>query len=220
MVTDPMGWFHRDMPDLVTSARDEVARFFGAEPSDVACVTNVSSGVWAVLASLQAEPGDQVLSTNHIYGTVSLAIDRFCERTGATRIVTDIAIDDHDNEIVEAFATHCSERTALVVVDHITSSTAKRFPVEAVAAVAHRHGAPVIVDGAHAPGMLPVDIPSVGADFWVGNLHKWPCAPAGTAVLWVAPPWRERIRALVVSAHEPLGFPASFERAGTNDLSA
>ena len=220
MVTNPRGGCHREMPGLVTAARSEVARFLGAEPSAVAFVTNVSSGVSAVLSSLGAEPGDQVLSTNHIYSSVSLALDRFCRRTGAVRVVIDIAVDDTDDEMVADVAAHCSERTALVVVDHISSSTAKRFPVDAVAAVAHRHGAPVIVDGAHAPGMVPVDVPSIGADFWVGNLHKWPCAPAGTAALWVAPRWREQICPLVVSANEPLGFPVSFDRAGTNDLSA
>jgi isopenicillin-N epimerase len=220
MVTNPMAWFHRDMPDLVLAARADVAAFLGAEPHDVAFVTNVSSGVSAVLASLDASPGDEVLSTNHVYGSVSLAIDRFCERTGAVRVVADIAVEDNDDEVVAAFAEHGSERTALVVVDQITSATARHFPVGAIGAVAHRFGAALLVDGAHAPGMLPVDVPSLGADFWVGNLHKWPCAPAGTAVLWVAAPWQNRIRPLIVSANELLGWPAAFDRVGTNDLSA
>jgi isopenicillin-N epimerase len=220
MATNPMRWFHREMPGLVSEARTEAARFLGADPDAVALVSNVSSGVSVLAQSLPLRPGDEVLSTNHIYGVVSLALDRLCARTGAIRVVADIPVESSDAEIVAIVRAHCSERTALLAIDQVTSATARRFPIETLASLAHQAGAAVLVDGAHAPGMLPVDVPAIGADFWVGNLHKWPCAPAGTGVLWVAPRWRDRITPLVVSANEHDGFPAAFDRVGTNDLSA
>jgi len=220
MAAHPQRWFYRESPGLVTEARGEVARFVGAGPDEVAFVTNVSSGVSAVVQNLALEPGAEVVSTNHIYGAVSTALDRLCARTGATRVVADVPIDSTDEEIVAIFAAHCSERTGLVVVDQVTSPTARRFPIAGVAAVGHRFGAAVLVDGAHAPGMLPLDVPNIGADFWVGNLHKWACTPPGTGALWVAPQWRERMVPLIVSWGEMDGYPTSFERIGTDDLSA
>jgi isopenicillin-N epimerase len=220
MAANPMRWFHREMPGLVTEARGEVARFLGADPEELAFVSNVSAGVSVVAQSLPLRPGDQVLSTNHIYGFVSLALDRLCARTGAVRVVADIPVDSTDEKIAAIVEMNCSERTGLVVIDQVTSATARRFPIEAVARIAHRVGAAVLVDGAHAPGMLPVDVPAIGADFWVGNLHKWPCAPAGTGVLWAAQQRRGQLLPLVVSANELEGFPSAFDRVGTNDLSA
>jgi isopenicillin-N epimerase len=220
MAVHPQRWFNRESPVLVSQARVEVARFVGAGPEEVAFVNNVSAGVSAVVQSLTLEPGAEVVSTDHIYGAVSSALDRLCARTGATRVVAPVPIDSTDGEIVAIFAEHCSERTGLVVVDQVTSPTARRFPIEEVAAVGHRFGAAVLVDGAHAPGMLPLEVPRYGADFWVGNLHKWACTPAGTGALWVAPQWRERMLSLVVSWGEADGFPLSFERVGTDDLSA
>ncbi|MGA3221156.1 MAG: aminotransferase class V-fold PLP-dependent enzyme [Acidimicrobiales bacterium] len=220
MAVHPQRWFYRECPGLVTEARGEVARFCGAGPEEVAFVSNVSAGVSAVVQSLTLEPGTEVVSTDHAYGAVSTALDRLCARTGATRVVAEVPVGSTDEEVVAVFAEHCSERTGLVVVDQVTSPTARLFPIKAVAALGHRFGAAVLVDGAHAPGMLPLDVPSYGADFWVGNFHKWACTPAGTGALWVAPPWRERVLPLVVSWGELDGFPLSFERVGTDDLTA
>jgi isopenicillin-N epimerase len=220
MAANPMRWFDREMPGLLTEAKAEVARFIGASPEDVGFVSNVSAGVSAVVQSLALSPDSEVLSTNHAYGAVSSALDRLCSRTGAARVVAEVPISSTDEEILAIFAEHCSERTALAVIDQVTSPTARRFPVEAMAALAHRAGAAVMVDAAHAPGMLPLEVPKIGADFWVGNLHKWACAPAGTGALWVAPAWRGQVLSLVVSWGEAEGFPRSFERVGTDDLTA
>jgi isopenicillin-N epimerase len=136
------------------------------------------------------------------------------------RVVVDIPVECTDDEVVALFAHHCSERTRLVGADQVTSATARRFPIEALARVAHDVGAAILVDGAHAPGMFKLEVPKLGADFWVGNLHKWACAPPGTGVLWVAPERRDEMLSLVVSWGEADGFPISFERVGTDDLSA
>jgi len=220
MATNPMRWFNRELPGLVAEARGRVAHFIGAEPDEVALVKNVSAGVSSVVQSLALKPGDEVLSTDHAYGAVSWALDRLCARTGATRVIAEVPLDSSDEEVAAIFAQHCSERTGLVVVDQVTSATARRFPLEAVVRTAHDFNAPVLVDGAHAPGMLPLDMHAMGADFWTGNLHKWACAPAGTGALWVAPQWRPQMLSLIVYWAEQDGFPLSFERVGTDDLSA
>ncbi|HTZ92698.1 MAG TPA: aminotransferase class V-fold PLP-dependent enzyme [Streptosporangiaceae bacterium] len=220
MAINPMRWFTRELPGLIAAARAEVAGFLGADANDLAFVSNVSAGVSAMAHSLPLSAGDEVLSSDHAYGAVSYALDRLCARTGARRVVTSIPYHSSDDEIVAAFAEHCTDRTRLVVVDQVTSATARLFPVEEVARLAHRTGARVLVDGAHAPGMLPLDVPSLGADLWVGNLHKWACAPAGSGALWVAPHCREEIRSLIVSWNEPDGYPSSFDSVGTDDLSA
>jgi isopenicillin-N epimerase len=220
MVANPMRWFDRDLPALVKQARAEVAEFVGAGPEEVALVSNATAGVSAVAHSLLLEPGDEVLSSDHIYGAVSSAVDRLCARTGAVRVVADVPVECGDDEVIALYAEHCSRRTRLVLADQVTAPTARRFPVEELARVAHQVGAAILVDGAHAPGMLPLQVPKLGADFWVGNLHKWACAPPGAGLLWVARAWRERMRSLVVSWGEAEGFPSSFERVGTDDLSA
>ncbi len=220
MATNPMRWFHRELPGLVAEARGEVARFIGAEPNEVALVKNVSAGVSAVAQSLALKPGDEVVSTDHAYGAVSWAMDRLCARTGATRVVAQVPLESSDDEVAAIVAQHCSDHTGLVLVDQVTSPTARRFPLEAVVRIAHDFNAPVLVDGAHAPGMLALDMPGIGADFWTGNLHKWACTPAGTGALWVAPRWRQQMLPLIVSWGEQDGFPVSFERVGTDDLSA
>lgn len=220
MVANPVRWFGRESPRLVSEAREEVARFVGGSPDDVAFVNNVSAGVSAIVHSMALGPGDEVVSSDHIYGAVSSALDRLCARTGATRVVAEVPFEASDEEVVAIFAKHCSDRARLVVVDQVTSPTARLFPVAGVAQAAHDAGAAVLVDGAHAPGMLPLDVPAIGADFWTGNLHKWACAPAGTGALWVAPPWQDRMRSLIVSWGEADGYPLSFERVGTEDLSA
>jgi isopenicillin-N epimerase len=220
MAVNPMRWFLRELPELVVAARAEVAAFLGADAEDLAFVSNVSAGVSAITQSLQLSQGDEVLSSDHAYGAVSYALDRLCARTGARRVIASIPYESSDDEVVAAFAERCTERTRLVVVDQVTSATARRFPVEDVARLAHRFGARVLVDGAHAPGMLALDVPGLGADFWVGNLHKWACAPAGSGALWVDPQWREEVLSLVVSWSEPDGYPNSFDTVGTDDLSA
>ena len=110
-------------------------------------------------------------------------------------------------------------KTKLLIIDQITSPTAKVLPVREIAAAAREHDIPVLVDAAHVPGMLPVRVDRIGADFWVGNLHKWAFAPRGTALLTVAPAWRRRIEPLVVSWDQDAGFPLSVESQGTMDYS-
>jgi isopenicillin-N epimerase len=221
MEANPVRWF-RHLTEAIARAREALAGFLGADPEGTALVVNASAGVSTVLASLAGRlgPGGEVLLTDHCYGAVALAIARAARTSGASVVVADVPAGAPAGEVLEAVLGAVTERTRLAVLDHITSPTARLFPVALLVEGLHQAGVPVLVDGAHAPGQVPVSVNALGADFWVGNFHKWACAPRGTAALVVSPPWREAVRTLVVSWGELDGFPSAFDRAGTADLTS
>ncbi|MFI6819409.1 aminotransferase class V-fold PLP-dependent enzyme [Micromonospora sp. NPDC050187] len=221
METNPHRFFSRGLVERVAHARRHLAGFLGADPEGSALVGNTTTGVAVVLQSLGLRPGDEVLTTDHCYGAVVLSVHRECGRTGASSRVLPVPLDATDEEIVETVRAGLRPgRTRLLVVDQISSATARLFPVAAVVGVAREQGVPVLVDAAHVPGMLPVGVESIGADFWVGNLHKWGYAPRGTALLAVRPPWRERIEPLTVSWEQESGYPARVEWQATLDYTS
>ncbi|MGA4726572.1 aminotransferase class V-fold PLP-dependent enzyme [Micromonospora taraxaci] len=218
MEANPLRFFTQGLVDRIAHTRRHLAGFLGADPDGSALVGNTTTGVAVVLQSMGLRPGDEILSTDHGYGAVSLAIQRECRRTGAVSRVLPIPLAATDEQLVQIVRDGLRPgRTRLLVVDQLTSATAKLFPTAAIVGVAREHGVPVLVDAAHAPGMLPTTVASIGADFWVGNLHKWAYAPRGTALLAVAPKWRDRIEPLVVSWEQESGFPARLEWQATLD---
>ena len=221
MEANPVRFFTQGLHDRVAHTRRHLAAFLGADPEGSALVGNTTAGVALVLQSLRLGSGDEVLLTDHSYGAVGFSVRRQCRRSGATARTVAIPLGAPHAEIVERIRTALRPgRTKLVVVDQLTSATATIFPVRAIAAAARAHDIPVLVDAAHVPGMLPVDVNAIGADFWVGNLHKWAFAPRGTALLSVAPAWRRRMDPLVVSWEHDRGFPWHVEAQGTLDYTA
>ncbi|KKK04633.1 aminotransferase class V-fold PLP-dependent enzyme [Micromonospora sp. HK10] len=218
MEANPLRFFTQGLVERIAHTRRHLATFLGADPGGTALVGNATTGVAVVLQSLGLRAGDEVLTTDHGYGAVAFAVERECARTGATHRCLAVPLDAGDEEIVEIVRAGLRPgRTRLLIVDQLTSPTAKLFPTAAIVGVARERGVPVLVDAAHAPGMLPVNVASIGADFWVGNLHKWAYAPRGTAALVVSEPWRERIQPLVVSWEQQGGFPARVEWQATLD---
>ncbi|WP_200211964.1 aminotransferase class V-fold PLP-dependent enzyme [Micromonospora coerulea] len=221
MESNPLRFFTQGLVDRIAHTRRHLAGFLGADPDGTALVGNATTGVAVVLQSLGLRPGDEVLTTDHGYGAVGFSVQRECRRTGATHRALHVPLTASDEEVVEIVRAGLRPgRTKLLVIDQLTSATARLFPAAAVVGVAREHGVPVLVDAAHAPGMLPITVASIGADFWVGNLHKWAFAPRGTAALVVAPPWRERIEPLVVSWEQETGFPARVEWQATLDYTS
>ncbi|MEV4813931.1 aminotransferase class V-fold PLP-dependent enzyme [Micromonospora avicenniae] len=221
MEANPLRFFTQGLVERVAHTRRHLAAFIGADPDGTALVSNATTGVAVVLQSLGLRPDDEILSTDHGYGAVALSIQRECRRSGATSRVLPVPLAATNEEVVQAVRDALRPgRTRLLVIDQLTSSTARLFPAAAIVAVAHEHGVPVLVDAAHVPGMLPTTVASVGADFWVGNLHKWAFAPRATAVLVVAPQWRDRIEPLVVSWEQEAGFPDRLEWQATQDYTA
>jgi isopenicillin-N epimerase len=220
MDTNPIRFFTQGLTDRLGHVRRHIATFLGADPEGSALVDNVTTGVAVALNSLDLEPGDEIVTTDHGYGAVGLALAEACRRTGAVNRVARLPLVPSDDEVVAAIRGACSPRTRLIVVDWITSMTARVFPVARVAGVGREVGAAVFVDAAHAPGQLATPVAEVGADFWVGNIHKWAFAARGTALLAVAPAWRDRMRPIAVSWEQPVGFPGNVEFGGTRDYTA
>ncbi|MDH2429594.1 aminotransferase class V-fold PLP-dependent enzyme [Sphaerisporangium sp. TRM90804] len=216
--------FYTTLLDRIAKARNEVAAFLGAEPEGTAFVANVTEGVAVALNSVPLAAGDEILVGDHAYGAVGIAARRRAELTGAKVVtVTLPGREDGDwsgEDAAEAFLGAVTPRTRLAVFDHVTSVSARLLPVERLVEGFRALGVVTIVDAAHAPGMLDVDVSGLGADFWTGNLHKWCFAPAPSGVLAVGPAWRERVEPLVVSWYQDDGFPRSVEFQGTRDYTA
>jgi isopenicillin-N epimerase len=219
---NPNGFFTRVLADGLDAVRIKVADFVRTDPSAVLLQPNVTWAVATVLASFPLKAGDEVLITDDTYAAVRAAASDTCASTGAVLVQADLpAVDERDGAgIVAAVADRLSPRTRLAIVDHITSPTA--IPVDPMAIVerCRANGTAVLIDGAHAPGMLSVDVRAIGADFYTGNFHKWCCAPWGSAFLAVAPQWRDAMRAAVPGSEAYRGFPAGLEWWGTADYSA
>jgi isopenicillin-N epimerase len=220
MESNPVRFFNRELPAALAGARDEVAGFLGADPVGAAFVHNATTAVSTVLASFPLAAGDVVLRTDHTYGAVRFAADRFTSRAGARVEVAHVPLEATSEEAAEAVLAAVGDRTRLAVLDQVTSPTARRLPLVDLVPALQERGVAVLVDGAHAPGMLAVEVDRLGADFWVGNLHKWCFTPRGTAVLHAAPRWREHLLPLVASWGEAAGFPDAFTDVGTDDLTA
>jgi isopenicillin-N epimerase len=200
---------------LVAAARERAAGFLGVDPSRAAWVRNVSEGVSAVLGSLDLRPGDELVISTHGYGAVRKALSHHAARAGARIVEAAYPVGAGDDVIVSAYAAACSRRTRLAVIDRITSPTATVVPVAAVAAAVGGIGTSVLVDAAHAPGQLPDDIPAFGADYWIGNLHKWAYTPRGSAIMWSRP--GADVMPTVLSWQLEDGYAASFDYPGTWD---
>lgn len=202
-------------------AADAVAEFVGARGDDLAFVDNATAGLNAVLRSLRFAAGDEILLTDHGYGSVAHIARHVAKPAGARVVTVELPHPRWEaGAIVEAIAGALTPRTRLAIVDHVTSPTALVLPVAEIVARCHAAGVPVLVDGAHAPGAIPLDIPALGADWYTGNLHKWAMAPVSSAILWAPPARQEGLHPAVISWGYELGFAAEFDLLGTRDPSA
>jgi isopenicillin-N epimerase len=202
----------------IREAARSVAGFLGSRAEDLVFVPNVTTGLNAVLRSIPFAPGDEVVIPDLAYGAIVLAAGYAARERGATLRIVEMPFPVRDpHDIVEAIASALTPRTRLAVIDHITSQTALVLPVAAIVAACHARGVPVLVDGAHAPGSLALDIPSIGADWYVANLHKWAHAPRACGILWAAPGRQRDLHHPVVSWGFGHGFRDEFDWNGTSD---
>lgn len=161
----------------------QLAAFTGTTAERIALVENATTGVQAVLNSLPFGPGDHILVTDHQYNAVRLAVEARCRDTGATPVLVRIPLPTDADAIVERVLAAADERVKLVVLDHITSPSALVLPVEQLVPELRRRGIPVLIDGAHSIGQLPLQLDALGPDWYVTNMHKWAYAPRGSAML-------------------------------------
>lgn len=215
---NPPHFMRSVLPKALGEAREALASYVGAQAGDIGFVENATGGCNAVLRSFPLEPGDKVVSTSHVYNAVRNAIRFVCRRARARYVELPLPFGGASaDDIVARLEERIGPRTRLVVVDHIASDSSLIFPVERIAALCRARGVRLLIDGAHGPGHVPLDLDALGADYYSGNCHKWLCAPKGAAFLWVRRERQRDVHPLVVSHFLDQGFAAEFGWQGTRD---
>ena len=215
---NPMRFFSRELAPALRQAAAALGEQLGARPADIVFVDNATAGCNAVLRSLDFAPGDEILVTSLGYGAVAKAARYVAARSGARLVEVEIPLPlASETVLVERVAARLGPRTRLAIFDHIASHSALVLPVAALVRLAHGVGACVLIDGAHAPGQIPVDVPAIGADWYVGNCHKWLMAPRSCGFLWAGPAQQSSVHPLAISHGYGGGFIAEFDWTGTRD---
>ncbi|HWS72168.1 MAG TPA: aminotransferase class V-fold PLP-dependent enzyme, partial [Thermoanaerobaculia bacterium] len=227
MEREPVRFLARELDPLLDDVRAELAAFVGATPDDLALLPNATAGVNAVLRSLDLDKHDELLVTSHEYVASRNALDHVASLSGAKVVAVDIPFPIASSDvIVERVLAAVTDRTRLLLVDHISSQTALIFPIERLIAELNARGIDTLVDGAHAPGQIALDLASLGAAYYAGNLHKWVCAPKGSAFLYVRRNRRYRIHPAAIghgysaTRRDRSRFHLEFDWTGTFDPSA
>lgn len=218
---DPSTFFRRDLEGLLRAAAGRVAASFGGRGEEWGFVENATAGLNAIIASLRLMPGDEVVCLSQVYGAIGNALAYHAGRSGARVVTVPVPVPFVDPApLLDAVKAAIGPKTRLAVFDHITSAGAVVLPVREMAALCHDRGVPVAIDGAHAPGQIALDVPALGIDWYVGNLHKWAFAARGAAILWCAPERQAALHPTAISHALGAGFPAEFDYTGTRDNAA
>jgi isopenicillin-N epimerase len=225
--SQPVEFLNRRISGLLAEARGQLEDYIGAEPGTVVFAANVTHALNIVARSLELRPGDEVLSTDHEYGAIERAWTYNCEKRGARYVVRPLPLPFESSEqVVEQLWAGVNERTRVIAISHITSPTAMILPVAAICRRARETGIITVIDGAHAPGQLDLDMRAIGADYYGGNCHKWLSSAKGAGFLYARPEMQARLEPLVVGwgwrARRPSGsdYIDIFDWLGTDDPAA
>jgi isopenicillin-N epimerase len=221
METNPDRFMKEVLPQALRAAAQRLAAFLNARAENLVFIENATAGISTVLRSLDLMPDDEILSTNHRYGAVRQAIAFVCGRSGARYVEADLALPMATTDaMVKPILERLTNRTKLLLIDHVASPTGLVFPLAPLVAAARQSKAKVLIDGAHAPGQIALDVPAIGADWYVGNCHKWLFAPKNTGFLWAAEASKHAVHPLAISHAFGQSFTAEFDWTGTRDFSA
>jgi isopenicillin-N epimerase len=225
--TEPVNFIQNKQTPYLKIARESLANFVGCQAQDVVFTPNPTFAINVIMRSIKLNPGDEILATNHEYGAMDRTWNFYCKKSGARYIRQNITLPITSKEqIIEEFWKGYTTKTKVVFLNQMSSATALRFPVKEIIEKAKELGLVTIVDGAHIPGHIDLDIASLNPDYYTGTLHKWMLAPKGSSFLYVNPKWQNQLEPLVVSwGYESLApgesqFLDYHEIQGTRDVSA
>ena len=224
--SDPIEFLapERSLLPRIDAVRDVVSGLVNAPAQDIVMVRNATDGVNAVIKSFPFQPGDEVVITSHGYNACNNAVRYAAGRWGASVVVADVPFPlSGPSDVLDSVAAVLTDRTRLVLIDHVTSPTGLVFPIEQICQLCHSRGIRVMIDGAHGPGMVPVDIQRIGADYYTANHHKWLCGPKTSGFLYVDPQWQAEVHPTTIShgantdRYGTSRFQAEFNWVGTFD---
>lgn len=222
--SEPVTFLYRRLPEMLEHARINVGHFLNANPNNLVFVPNATTGVNTVINSLAFKAGDEILTTNHAYPAILNTLKYVCEKSGATLVIQDVDFpaDGDLAKTADTILEKINNNTRILVMDHITSPTGLIFPIDKVISVCRSRGILTVIDAAHTPGMLPVDLSDENnnPDFWTGNFHKWVYAPKSAAALYIHPQHTGKIRPLITSLFHGNGLQEEFSWMGTYDPTA
>lgn len=231
MEAEPVQFMVRTLPEALWNSQVALGKFISADPADIALIDNATGGVNTIFASLDLQPGDEILFVDQVYGACKKTAELYAKKARAVCVVVDIPnpIDD-PQEIVRRVCAAWTPKTKLVLLDHICSPTGWILPAEEIVAFYESKGVEVLVDGAHVLGQIPLNIEKLGASYYVANAHKWLCTPKGSAFLHVRRDKQHKIRPQTISHWidwqnttdnpQHSNFQMSFSWTGTKDASA
>ena len=227
MEAEPVQFLWRRYEERLEPARVALAKFLGARPDELVFVTNATTGINAVARSLRLRRGDEILTTSHDYNACRNVLAEVARRAGARLVVSAVPFPvQNDDEIIDAALRAVTSRTRLAMIDHVSSHTALIFPLQTLIRELEARRVDVLVDGAHAPGMVPLNLQKLRPAYYTGNLHKWVCAPKGAGFLWVRPDKQPEVMPAVISHGDNTSRPGyssfqdRFDWAGTFDPTA
>ena len=223
METQPVEFYLDKYPILLRESIETLASFVGADPKDMTFVENATTGVNTVIRSLLPDflKGGEITITNHTYPAVKNTAKYMSSVTGAKINEIEIPIPiESDEQILEQMDKQLSDKTKLAIFDHVSSPTGIVFPIKKIVELCRKKGIKVMVDGAHAPGMVDLNINDIAADWYTGNCHKWLFAPKGSAFLWTSPENQSQTHPLNISLEFEQGYEKEFDWTGTKNPTA
>jgi isopenicillin-N epimerase len=221
MEQNPTRFLTCELPSALRANAEKLASLLGGNGRDYVFTENATAGCNTVLNAIHFDEGDEILLTDHGYPAVLLAARRVAQQTGAKIVQAIVPFPLLDEaQVYASIEARLTSRTRLVILDHVTSPTALVFPVGKLTALCKGAGAQILIDGAHAPGMLSLDIPSIKADWYIGNCHKWLMAPKGSGFIWASPERQANTHPMVTSHGWGKGFADEFDWIGTRDPTA